>query len=144
MYIYVCAHISERACTETYVYAAWIFTYFMIAANTQQPNIFYVMHDMHLNDFKIMTNVFRRPRAFNLLHGRICKGRTQLHMQMCPGRHNCILQQHPSGHDCICKIVRRTLLICNNVLRLILHRGHNCMRHRLGTFFRFLTKNSTS
>ena len=34
--------------------------------------------------------------------------------------------------------------ICDNVCWIILHRGHNCMRHRLGTFFRFLTRNSTS
>ena len=76
---------------------------------------------------KMIANMFRRSRAFNILHGRFCKGRTQLHMQMCPGGHNCIMQQRPGRHYCI----------FNNVLRIILHRGHNCMRHRLGTFFRF-------
>ena len=42
----MCAH--KRACMHwTYVYAAWIFTYLMIAANTQQLKISHVIHDMH-------------------------------------------------------------------------------------------------
>ena len=68
----MCTH--KRACiwcTEPTYYAAWIFTYFMIAAATQRPNISHVIHDMHLARKK-MANVFRRPRAFNLPQGRFC------------------------------------------------------------------------
>ena len=61
------------------------------------------------------------------------------------------------GHNCICKCVRADTValcssvradtiayyakpsgghycICNNVLRIVLHRGHNCMRHRTFSF----------
>ena len=132
LYMYVRA--NKWACMHcTYLYAAWIFTYLMIAANTQRPNISHVIHDMHLA-CKKMANVFRRPRTFYLLQGRFCTGQTQLHMQMCPGGHSCIMQQRPGGHDCICKTVRRTLLhnmqYCNTILRIVLHRWHYCMRHR--------------
>ena len=102
----VCARVSERACTEP-MYCTWIFMYFMIAANTQWPNISHAIHDMHLA-CKQMANVFRRP-PFYLLQG-FARGRTHLHTQMYPGGHNCITQQSPGGHDCICKTVRRTLL----------------------------------
>ena len=77
-----------------------------------------------------MANVFRRPRAFNLLQGRFCtgadttayanvSGRTQLHYAAASGRTRLHMQNRPR-HYCI----------CNNVLRIVLHRGHNCMRHR--------------
>ena len=44
-------------------------------------------------------------------------GRTHLHYAAVSGRTRFI-----------CKTVRRTLL--HNVLRIVLHRGHNCMRHQ--------------
>ena len=82
-----------------------------------------------------MENVFRRPRAFNLLQGGSARGRTQLHKQMCPCGHNCVMQQRPGGHNYIMQ--QRPgghYCICNNVLRIVLHsrvhRGHSCMRHR--------------
>ena len=47
---YTCMCARKRACMHrNYVLlAAWIFTYLMIAANTQLPNNYYVIHDMHL------------------------------------------------------------------------------------------------
>ena len=80
----MCARI--RACMHwTYVYAAWwIFTYFMIAANTQRPNI-NPCHSWHA------LSLYTKWRTSSVDQGRLiyCKdgfapGRTQLHMQMCP------------------------------------------------------------
>ena len=78
----------------------------MIAANTQRPNISHVIHDMHLA-CKKMANVFRRPRAFNLLQGRFCtgadttayanvSGRTQLHYAAASGRTRLHMQNRPA------------------------------------------------
>ena len=64
LYIYNYVRVSEP-CMHWTSYAAEIFTYFMIAA-IQRPNISHVIHDKHLA-CKTMANVFRRPRAFNLL-----------------------------------------------------------------------------
>ena len=71
MIVHVCARVKRACMHGTYVYAAWIFTYFMIATNTQRPNISHVIHDLAC---KKMANVFRRQMAFNLLQGRFCTG----------------------------------------------------------------------
>ena len=101
----------KRACMHwTYTYAQHEYSrvFFMIAANTQQPNISHVIHDTHLACK--MANVFRRPRAFNLLQERFFTGADTAAYANVSGGHNCMLQQRPGGHDCICKTVRVTLL----------------------------------
>ena len=45
--VHVCARVSERAFTEIRIWCAWMFTYFIMAANTQRPNISHVIHEMH-------------------------------------------------------------------------------------------------
>ena len=109
-----CNRVRGYACMSmhgTYVYAAWTNTYFMIAANTKRPNISHVIHDMHLACKK------------RLLQGRFCTGAdTTAYANVRRSvRADMIAYAKPSGgHYCI----------CNNVLRIVLHRGHNCMRHR--------------
>ena len=77
-----------------------------------------------------MANVFRRPSAFNSLQGRFCTGADTTayanvswwtHLHYAAGiRADTVAYAKPSGgHYCI----------CNTVLRIVLHRGHNCMRH---------------
>ena len=94
-----CKCARKRACMHwTYVHAAGIFTYFIIAANTQRQ----VIHDLVK-----MANVFRLPRAFNLLQGRFCtgadttayaivSGRTQLHYAAASGRTRLHMQNRPA------------------------------------------------
>ena len=76
-------------------------------------------HSWHALSLQTMANVFHRPRAFNILQGRFCtvadtfayanvSGRTQLHYAKPFGKQYCI---------------------CNNVLRIVLHRWNNCMWH---------------
>ena len=47
--MYMCVRESERECTEPINIMQHEYTRInMIAANTQRPNIFHVIHDMHL------------------------------------------------------------------------------------------------
>ena len=83
-----CMCARKRACMHwTYVHAAWIFTYFMIAANTQRPNISHVIHDMHL--------ACKKWRTCSVDQGRLiyCKDGFAR-----------------GGHNCICKCVLRIVL----------------------------------
>ena len=105
-----CMSVRKRACMHwTYVglYAAWIFTYFMIAANAQRPNISHVIHDTHLACKKNGERFCLS--AFNLLEGRFCTGADTTAYAKPSGEHYCI---------------------CSNVFQIVLHRVHNCMRHR--------------
>ena len=110
---------GKRACMAL-TYAAWIFTYLMIAAITRRPKNSHVIHDKHLA-CKKMANVLRRPREFNLLQGRFCTG-----------GHNCICKFVRSDTIALCSIVRVDMIayakpsgehycICNHVLRIVLH-----------------------
>ena len=121
----------KRACMHwTYRHAAWIFAYLTIAANTQRPKISHVIHDMHLQ------------LLYTVDQGRLiyCK------VGLARGGHNCICKCVRADTIALCSSVRADKIAyakpsgghyctCNNVLRIILHRGHNCMQHRLGTFF---------
>ena len=109
--------------------------YFMIAANTQRPNISHVIHDMHLIAGKKIAIMFRRPSA-------LFTARTVLH----GGGHNCICKCVQANTIALCSSVRVDTIanakpsgghycICNNVPRIVLHRGQNCMRHRCGWRF---------
>ena len=86
--------------------------------------------------FMTCTQLVRKWRTCREDQGRLmyCKdgfawGRTQLHMQMCPGGHNCIMHQRPGRPIAYAKPSGGHYCICNNVLRILLHRGHNCMGH---------------
>ena len=134
-WLYMCAR--KRACMHwTYVLCSMNYSCINDCSDTQRPNICHVIHNMHSACKKNhMANVFRRPWVFNLLQGRFCtgadttayanvSGRTQ--NALCSSvRADTIAYAKPSGgHYCI----------WNNVLRIVLHRWHNCMRH-LTNFF---------
>ena len=119
LYMYVCARVSERAFSEPMICSipnGWIFP---MSSMTCTKSFF----------FKWRTRSVDQGR---LIYCKDCfaRGRTQLHMQMCQGGHialcsgvraDTIAYAKPSGgHYCI----------RNNVLRIVLHRGHNCIRHR--------------
>ena len=77
-------------------------------------------HSWHAISFKkfffLNWERVRWPRAFNLLQGRFCTGRTQLHHAAASGRTR--LHAKPSsGH----------YWTWSNVLRIVLHRGNNCI-----------------
>ena len=94
-----------------------------------------------------MASVFRRPRAFQLLQGRFLHGADTIAYANVSG------QTQMQNTNALCSSVRADMIayakpsgghycICNNVLRIVLHRGRYCMRHRAGqtSWGRFLTR----
>ena len=127
MYVILCARVSERACTEpTYMQHEYSRIVWL-----QRPNISHVNHDMHLackkNGKSVPSiKVVEFTARTSFLHGGDITAyanvswRTQLH-DAAAARRTRLHNAKPSGeHYCI----------CNNVLRILLHGGHNCMRHR--------------
>ena len=100
MTVHVFARLSKRECTQATYYAAWIFTHYDCSEYPTAEH--FPCHSWHVLSLWKMANVFRRPRAF------ILQGRFRIH----EGIHNS----------------NANYSICKNVLRIVLHRGHNCMR----------------
>ena len=102
-------HVHDRTCKRACLYwtiriAAWIFTYFYYCGETFPMSF---MTCTFVFACKKMANVFRRPRAFNLLQGRFCtgadttayanmSGRTQSHYAAASGRTRLHMQDRPA------------------------------------------------
>ena len=132
--MYVTVRVSERACTEP-TYSMNIHVFYDCSG---WPNISHVIHDMHLACKK-------KWWTCSVDQGRLihCKD------GFARGGHNCICKCVRVDTIALCSSVRTDSIayakpsgghycICNTVLRIVLHRGHNCMRHRYVFMYLYL------